>query len=113
MGRRERPAHDPLKRGLVRLIPPLAPRNCGRRPRSFGKYLTSDLCARRTVGRMNLVNISVEDTKDRPFLACDSCRHPNMSAVDIRGNLAITNKEFPTKGVQTGLGCRGSAQIEL
>jgi hypothetical protein len=47
------------------------------------------------IGGMTFSDCSVHDGRKRPFFVCDSCRHPNMSAVNVHGNWAVTNRAFP------------------
>ena len=47
------------------------------------------------VGGMTFTDCSVQDERKRPFFVCDSCRHPNTSAVNVHGKWAVTNEAFP------------------
>ena len=56
------------------------------------------------IGGIAFNNCVVEDSKKRPFFLCDSCRQPNMSAVNVHGSFTVKNTAFPTTGCKAEWG---------
>ena len=66
-----------------------------------------------TVGGMDFVDCVVEDSQSRPFFKCDSCRHPNTSAVAVKGSFTVANSQFPTQGCTAAWGAATPVDSKL
>jgi hypothetical protein len=65
------------------------------------------------IGGMTFTDCAVEDSRKRPFFFCDSCRQPNMSAVNIHGSFHVKNTAFPAEGCQVAWGATPATNVKF